>query len=124
MSVFTPELTDWCGQVAQKLAQRRRKFAFQRKLMDGGTCESTAYVAFGYQATGLCLALGNYHNMNEKTGKLDSEYVSVTDWRNLSHWFEALVLDEPGFVSGASKVKADLETGFSKYAPFLNGSEL
>jgi endoglucanase len=31
--------------------------------MDGGTCNSTAFVAFGYDASGLCLPLGNYHNM-------------------------------------------------------------
>lgn len=34
----------------------------QRKLMDGGGCEATAFGAYGYQATGLCLALGNWHN--------------------------------------------------------------
>lgn len=35
---------------------------FQRKLMDGGGCEATAFGAYGYRATGLCLALGNWHN--------------------------------------------------------------
>lgn len=34
----------------------------QRRLMDGGSCEATAFGAYGYQATGLCLALGNWHN--------------------------------------------------------------
>ena len=34
----------------------------QRKLMDGGGCEATAFGAYGYRATGLCLALGNWHN--------------------------------------------------------------
>ena len=34
----------------------------QRKLMDGGGCEATAFGVYGYQATGLCLALGNWHN--------------------------------------------------------------
>lgn len=34
----------------------------QRRLMDGGGCEATAFGVYGYQATGLCLALGNWHN--------------------------------------------------------------
>lgn len=42
---------------------REAKIPHQRKLMAGGTCEATAFVAYGIPATGLCLALGNYHNM-------------------------------------------------------------
>lgn len=34
----------------------------QRRLMDGGGCEATAFGVYGYAATGLCLALGNWHN--------------------------------------------------------------
>ena len=30
--------------------------------MDGGSCEATAFGAYGYRATGLCLPLGNWHN--------------------------------------------------------------
>ena len=115
-SIFTPELTAWCGQVAEKLAKRRKGFKFQRKLMDGGTCESTAYVTYGYDATGLCLALGNYHNMNEKTGKLGSEYVSLSDWRSLVDWFEALVLDPDGFAPTESKNMARVDFGKKFYA--------
>lgn len=36
--------------------------AHQRKLMDGGGCEATAFGVYGYQSTGLCLALANWHN--------------------------------------------------------------
>ncbi|MDP9145163.1 MAG: hypothetical protein M3N43_10795 [Actinomycetota bacterium] len=45
----------------------RRGLRHQRKLMSGGACEATAFGVYGYRATGLCLALGNYHNM----GNLD-----------------------------------------------------
>ena len=31
--------------------------------MDGGTCNSTAFAAYNYDSAGICLALGNYHNM-------------------------------------------------------------
>lgn len=66
--------------------------AHQRKLMDGGGCEATAFGVFGYQATGLCLALGNWHNR----GNLDAveagdpgeavpmmEQISIEDFHGL-----------------------------------------
>ena len=63
----------------------------QRKLMDGGACEATAFGAYGYQTTGLCVPLGNYHNQ----GRLDEveegsakpvvmyEEISLTDFHGL-----------------------------------------
>ena len=35
---------------------------YQRRLMDGGGCEASAFGTYGYPAIGMCLALGNYHN--------------------------------------------------------------
>lgn len=57
-SVFDHDLTDRITAAA-----RHRGLKHQRKLMAGGSCEATAFVAYGYRATGLCLPLGNYHNM-------------------------------------------------------------
>src|SRR5438067_1475377 len=34
----------------------------QRALMQGGTCEATAYQLYGYRSAGLCVALANSHN--------------------------------------------------------------
>ncbi|MEM1213336.1 MAG: hypothetical protein AAGI68_13690 [Planctomycetota bacterium] len=62
-SVFTPHLTDAVARVAAQLAEDDPVFQWQRKLMPGGTCEATAFNAFGYAATCLCLPLANYHNM-------------------------------------------------------------
>ncbi|MCH8853540.1 MAG: hypothetical protein IID41_12945, partial [Planctomycetes bacterium] len=99
-SIFTPELTVWCRQVADDLAGRDRKFVYQRKLMDGGSCESSAYCQLGYDATGICIALGNYHNCNRAVGKLAPEYVNLDDVANLIKWFTALatttIISTPG----------------------------
>lgn len=85
-SVFDHELTNLIGDAA-----RCGGLTHQRKLMAGGSCEATAFVAYGYRATGLCLPLGNYHNM----GNLDEveqgrgmatpllEVVSVADFHGL-----------------------------------------
>ncbi len=61
--VFSAGLTHFLAQAAGHIADDDGTFRYQRKLMDGGTCNSTAFAAFGYDATGMCVALGNYHNM-------------------------------------------------------------
>jgi len=71
-------------------------FKVQRKLMPGGVCESSAYLAYGYESTCLCLPLGNYHNMADLTAvgdekdeaaianaRVGREFVSLEDFHNL-----------------------------------------
>lgn len=89
-SVFTPELTAWCGRVAEKLAARDADFRYQRKLMDGGSCESSAYCRLGYAATGLCIALGNYHNCDRRRRRIAPEFIDVHDLGRMIRWFVAL----------------------------------
>jgi endoglucanase len=60
--VFDAELTNRIT-----TAVRADGLTHQRKLMAGGSCEATAFGAFGFRAAGLCLPLHNYHNM----GNLD-----------------------------------------------------
>lgn len=118
-SVFTPEVTAFCYRVAQAVGENSKSFKFQRKLMDGGTCESTAYYAYGYAATGMCVALGNYHNMNSERKKIESEYISLDDWHGLVNWFEALVLDRVGYAGGSTDTRAGLEKRFSEWKKLL-----
>jgi putative aminopeptidase FrvX len=96
-STFDPQLTYQISQLAQKLAQADPGFVFQRKLMPGGTCEATAYQAFGYTATCLCLPLGNYHNMNHATGRIEAETISLHDFAGLVRLLVAIAesLDVP-----------------------------
>lgn len=91
-SVFTPAATAYCQIAADELAQSDRSFQYQRKLMDGGTCESTAYCHYGYNATGICLPLGNYHNMDAARGRIGPEFIDVRDFDNLVKWFVALAM--------------------------------
>lgn len=43
-------------------ALKKRKVRTQRLRLTGGTCEATAYLAFGYEAGGVAVPLVNYHN--------------------------------------------------------------
>jgi endoglucanase len=64
--IFSAGLTHFVSQAAGHIGDDDSAFKYQRKLMDGGTCNSTAFFAFGYDATGICVALGNYHNQTVK----------------------------------------------------------
>ena len=39
---------------------------------------------------GICIALGNYHNVDAKRGKLGPEYVDLRDFHNVVKWFVEL----------------------------------
>jgi endoglucanase len=88
-SVFDDALTRWLGRVAASLPG----FRFQRRLMDGGTCESTAYQLYGYRCAALCLPLGNYHNMSER-GRIAVESIRLSDLVGLVRFFEGMVQND------------------------------
>lgn len=50
----------------------------QRALMQGGTCEATAYALHGYRTAAMCVALGNYHNCGPDD-RIAPEFVSLGD---------------------------------------------
>ena len=92
VSTFSPELTAAVAQVAADLTKSCQGFKYQRKLMPGGTCEATVFFSYGYDATCVCLPLGNYHNQGDLTRvELESpqqaavglEYISIADFNNL-----------------------------------------
>ena len=78
-SVFDPALTHLLQEAAADLRAAHPAFAFQRALMDGGRCESSAYNLWQVPAGGLCLALSNYHNCGPG-GRIAPE---VVDWNDL-----------------------------------------
>jgi hypothetical protein len=81
-SVFDPAITHHLQEAAATLREEHEGFCFQRALMDGGRCESTAYNLWGVRAGGLCLALGNYHNCGED-GAIAPEIVDWDDCEGL-----------------------------------------
>ena len=61
---FDPSLV----QILTEVAQRKLPENFQRRIMDGGTCEATAAITFGFRAMGISIPLGNYHNQSFEGG--------------------------------------------------------
>jgi endoglucanase len=86
-TVFDREMSNRIGRAASQDG-----IPHQRRLMDGGGCEATAFGVYGYQATGLCLALGNWHNRGNldqvEAGDSDAavpmlEEISIEDFHGL-----------------------------------------
>ncbi|MDP9020209.1 MAG: M20/M25/M40 family metallo-hydrolase, partial [Actinomycetota bacterium] len=79
-SIFDPGLTASLVRAAREVADAHPGFRWQRKLMDGGTCEASVFCARGYRASGLALPLGNYHNGLDRGPGVGPEHVSVDDY--------------------------------------------
>jgi putative aminopeptidase FrvX len=87
--IFSPRITMWMVQVARELQQADPAFRYQRKLMDGGTTEATAYDLLGYESGAACLALGNYHNMGPES-RVAAETIHLGDVEGLARLFVAM----------------------------------
>lgn len=111
MSVFSPSLTEAIAARAEEHAaavsggvgaasptatqksSEMSAWRWQRRLMSGGACEASVFCASGYEATCVCLPLGNYHNMgdldavqsgtNTRPATIEREFISVLDFEGL-----------------------------------------
>jgi endoglucanase len=134
MSIFDPALSAACTRRAEELMARpdapAPPFAFQRKLMSGGACEATVFCAYGFQATCICLPLGNYHNMADlslvETSAYDRarngppriarEFIHADDYLNLI----ALLVAIGQHLPTAPAVLDRLETLYARHRAVLD----
>jgi putative aminopeptidase FrvX len=75
-------------------AAKANNITCQRSLMQGGTCEATAYALYGYRTAALCVALGNYHNCGPNE-KIAPEFVSISDAVGMANLCTATVRTRP-----------------------------
>ena len=75
MTIFDPNLVALLDDSAAAL--RKRGLRVQRARLTGGTCEATAYLAFGYETAAVAIPLVNYHNGG--AGRVDAEEVRLAD---------------------------------------------
>lgn len=102
-SIFTPWVTAWLWRAAQSLSNEIPLLKYQRKLMDGGTCETSVFTEWGYEAGGLCLPLGNYHNIGADRRKAEPEYIDPDDFVSLTALLTALAFKHPASEFGGMR---------------------
>lgn len=112
-SLFEPTLTNFLLNVAREMAAADPTFRFQQRLMDGGTCEATAFNAAGYVASGVCLPLGNYHNQG--ANGIAPEFIHADDYLGLVRFLAALAENMALFDSATSHTRNRVQEMFQRH---------
>ncbi len=126
-SVFDRDLTNAIGAIMAAHERDRPGFRWQRKLMPGGTCEATTFGAYGYQATCLCLPLGNYHNMIDidevlaggRPARVGPEFISLDDFHGL---VEMLIVSAAGLDTAVPSLRERMEGLMRAYGHVIDES--
>ncbi len=118
-SVFNSDLSYFISHQAGKLVKRDKTFEVQRALMPGGTCEATVYDIYGYTAAAICVALGNYHNMDPVKKRIGPEYIDLRDWKNMVKLFVEIARRGHEYEPGHKLLKARVEKRFKKLQRYL-----
>lgn len=92
--VFSSEALEVLTQIAKNKLPKK----FQKRVMDGGTCEATVAVANQIPAVGISIPLGNYHNQGFEGGPdcrgregPAPEFVSLSDIKGMLALCEGLL---------------------------------
>jgi endoglucanase len=119
-SVFNSALSYFITQQAEALSKKDKSFKYQRALMPGGTCEATVYDVYGFTAGSICVALGNYHNMDRERKRIGPEYIDLADWNNMVKLFVQLARNGHAFEPGHKMLKERVEKRFRKLKHLLD----
>ena len=111
-SLFDATFTEALRQAAKRVQGRLPDFRYQRKLMDGGTCEATVFCSAGFRSSGLALPLGNYHNqagLEQGRKAIGPEHVAVADFKAEIQLLLEVARQGRGIVKGERATRAMLE---------------
>src|SRR5215213_551205 len=95
-TIFDPALTAALVERASGVGGLR----WQRKLMDGGVCEASAFGAAGWRTSGLAVPLANYHNAADDGSGVAPESVLTEDFLGEVRLLEALVAEPLALADG------------------------
>ena len=118
-SVFNSALSYFLTQKADELAKKDKSFKYQRALMTGGTCEATVYDVYGFTAGSICVALGNYHNMDAAKKKIGPEFIDLADWESMVKLFVHVARTGHEFEPGHKALRERVEKRFEKLKHLL-----
>lgn len=111
-SMFDHRMVTFMDLVARDLKKKDRRFTFQRRVMDGGTCEATPYQLNGYLAGGVAVPLHNYHNMGKT--RLGAEAVHVKDVADTARLLVEIARRAGDFQAATEELRARIESGWEK----------
>jgi len=99
--------------VARELRKKDRRFFYQRRVMDGGTCEATPYQLKGHISGGIAVPLHNYHNQGKR--RIGPEGVYLKDVRGAVRFLVEMVERMGEFELSIQEIHRRLEGTWQKY---------
>jgi endoglucanase len=109
-------------QLLTELAEKTLPKKYQRRVMDGGTCEGTAATVYGFPTIALTVPLGNYHNQGYEGGPdcrapqgPAPEFVHLDDVAGQLKLCRALMRDKLPWQDAWRNVRARLRKNYRAY---------
>lgn len=121
-SMFHHQMVLFMDHVAREVQKKDRSFGYQRRVMDGGTCEATPYQLNGYVTGGLAVPLRNYHNQGRKG--IQPEGVHLRDVEGAVRFLVEMVLRMDEFEVPTREILKRWEGTWQRYENRLKGSRV
>lgn len=115
--MFHHQMVLFMDYVAKEMKKKNLSFAFQRRVMDGGTCEATPYQLRGYMAGGIAVPLHNYHNQGKT--RIGAEGVHLKDVEGAVRLLVELAGRMDEFDTPITNTLERFETSWQKYGARL-----
>jgi len=91
VSLFDHSLVEQIESMAIALKKKNKDFTYQKRVMDGGACEASAFRVFGFEVAGVSTPLGNYHNIDPHL-RAKPEIVRTNDVEGL-YWLLCEIIE-------------------------------
>ena len=116
-SMFHHQMAIFMDHVARELHKRDRRFLYQRRVMDGGTCEATPYQLRGHVTGGIAVPLHNYHNQGKK--RIGPEAVHLRDVEGAVRFLVEIVVKTEEFEVPTKEILKRFENSWQRYGARL-----
>lgn len=118
-SMFHHQMVFFMDYVAHEIKKQDRSFVYQRRVMDGGTCEATPYQLRGHITGGLAVPLHNYHNQGRK--RIGPEAVHLKDVQGAVRFLVEMVARMGDFDVPFKETLKRLDNAWEKFGGRLHG---
>lgn len=116
-SMFHHQMVLFMDYAARQIQEKDSGFAYQRRVMDGGTCEATPYQLKGYITGGIAVPLRNYHNQGKK--RIGPEAVYLKDATGAVRFLVELALRMDDFELPTQEILKRFKNSWQKYGARL-----
>lgn len=117
-SMFDHRMVLFMDYVAEGVKKNNQSFSYQRRVMDGGTCEATPYQLKGYTSGGIAVPLRNYHNQGKN--RIGPEGVHLWDVEGAVRLLSELIARIDEFSSPEKRTLERFEGTWQKYRARLH----